>query len=64
MQCNLYAIDMDRRNKNCYICEGFDYLAQNYRRQNIGQKRKVKYENNKNYEQNNLNGERDLMVID
>ena len=28
---NLYAMDVDRRNRNCYNYRGFKYLARNYR---------------------------------
>ena len=62
-QHNLYAIDVDRGNRNCYSCREYGYLAQNCRRQNIGQGRRVEYKDNKNYRQNNLNRERDLIVL-
>ena len=61
-QYNSYAIDMDRR-RNCYSCGGFGHLVWNCRRQIMGQGRRVEYENNRNNE-NNLNGERDLIVLD
>jgi len=53
---------MDRR-RNCYSCGRFGHLVWNCRRQIMGQGRRVEYENNRNNE-NNLNGERDLIVLD
>jgi len=36
VQCNLYAIDMDRNNGNCYNCGGFGHLARNCRNRRMG----------------------------
>ena len=55
VQYNPYVIEVDRR-RNCYSCGGFGYLAQNCRRQIIDQGKRMEYENNGNYKQNNLNG--------
>ena len=45
---NSYAINVNRRNQNCYNCRGFRYLARNYRnRENkIEKSRRLKYGNN------------------
>jgi len=32
-------MEVDRINKNCYNCEGFGYLARNYKRQNWREKK-------------------------
>ena len=69
--CNPYGMNIDRENRNCYNCGGFGHLARNYRnrriRDRIGEGRKLKYRRNKqrieNNEQNNLNGEGDLIVL-
>jgi len=71
-QCNSYAIEIDRRNKNCYNCGRFGYLARNCSNRRIenriGEGRRLEYKwrlviegNNK---QSNLNGEGDLVVLD
>ncbi len=73
-QHNSYAIDVDRReNQNCYNCGGFGHLAKNYRNKNsIGKGRRLKYKRNKNNgqrrieeenRQQNLNGKRDLILL-
>jgi len=31
VQCNPYAIEVDRGNRNCYNCEGFGHLTRNCR---------------------------------
>jgi len=62
VQCSLYAMDVDRK-KNCYSCGEFGHLAQNCKRQIMGQRRMVEYENNRN-NKDNLNGEGDLIVLD
>ena len=75
-QCNPYAIDMNRGNRNCYSCGGFGYLARNCRNRRtenrIGEGRRLEYrqENNRQILMikegnglNNLNGERDLIVF-
>ena len=43
---NPYAIGIDRGNRNYYSCGGFGHLAWNYRRQTMGQRRRVEYKNN------------------
>ena len=71
-QCNLYAIEVDKKNRNCYNCGRFGYLARNCRNRRIenriGEGRRLEYEwrlvmegNNK---QSNLNREEDLVVLD
>jgi len=52
-QCNLYIIDVDRReNQNCYNCRGFRHLARNCRNRRtggrIGQGRRLEYGNKNN----------------
>jgi len=52
------------RGRNYYSCGGFSYFAWNCRRQEIiGQERRIKYEDNQNT-RNNLNGEKNLIVLD
>jgi len=73
-QHNLYIIDIDRENRNCYSCGRFGHLARNYRNRGIGNRigegRKLEYENKRmikkeNGQNNsNLNGDRDLIVLD
>jgi len=56
-------INIDRE-RNYYSCGGFGHLAQKYKRQGIvGQGRRAEYEDNRNT-RNNLNRERDLIVLD
>ena len=55
-------MDVDRE-RNCYNCRRFGYLVWNYRRQSIGQGKRVEYEDNRN-NRDNLNGEGDLIVLD
>ena len=74
-QSNLYAIDVDQKNKNCYNCGEFRHLAKNYRnrgiRNKIGEGRRLEYGNNRqrlrtegeNGQNNNLNGDRNLIVL-
>ena len=45
---NLYAMEMDRGSRNCYSCRGFGHLAQNCKKQIMGQERKMEYEDNWN----------------
>ena len=33
--CNLYTMDMDWKNRNCYSCGGFGYLARNCKNREI-----------------------------
>jgi len=73
--CNLYAMEVDHENRNCYICGGFGHLARNCRNRGIGGRiREGKLEYRGNNEQrkiiegengqssNNLNGDGDLIV--
>ena len=64
-QHNLYIMDIDCGNRNCYNCRGFGYLARNCRNKRvenrIGEKKRLEYGQNNG--QNNLNGERDLIVF-
>ena len=69
--CNLYAIDVDRENRNCYNCGGFGHLARNCRNRGTGGRirkgRRLEYRNGNNKQRrmikgenrqdNNLNGE-------
>ena len=61
-QQNLYAMKVDRNNRNCYSCGGFEHLARNCRNRRtenrIGEGRRLKYG------QENLNGKGDLVVLD
>ena len=63
--CNLYAINLNKGNRNCYNCGGFGHLARSCRNRNkgnrIGKRRRLKYGNNK---LSNLNGGEDLIVLD
>ena len=65
VQCNSYAIDIDRRNRNCYSCGEFGHLARNCKNREIenriGKGRKLEYGQDNG--QNNLNGERNLIVF-
>ena len=65
-QCNLYAMDMNQENRNCYSCGGFGYLARNCRNRRTGNRieegRRLEYRQGNN-EQSNLNGERNLIVF-
>ena len=78
-QLNLYAMKVDRSNRNCYNCGGFGHLARHCRNRGIGNRigegRRLEYgsrENNGqrrirgggNKQQNNLNGEQDLILLD
>jgi len=55
-QRNLYAMDVDRNNKNCYACRGFGHLARHCRNRRMGMNRRMKCEEN-----SNLNGDGGLM---
>ena len=75
--CNLYAMDVDRKNRNCYNCGWFGYLARNCRNRGTGDKiekeRRLEYKNRNNKQRrtieggngqdNNLNGEWDLILL-
>ena len=47
VQCNLYAMDVNQGNRNCYNCRGVGHLARNYKnrgiRNRIGKRRKLEY---------------------
>jgi len=60
--CNPHVMDVDR-GRNYYSCKEFGYLAQNCRRQIMGQGKRMEYKNNQNNEQSNLNGKGDLIVL-
>ena len=62
VQHNPYVMEVDRR-RNYYSCGEFGHLAQNCRRQIMGQGRRIEYEDTCNNKQNNLNGEGDLIVL-
>jgi len=75
VQHNLYAMEVDRSNRNCYSCGGFRHL--NYRNRGMGgrieQGKRLEYGGNENNrqrrieeenEQQNLNGEQDLILLD
>ena len=73
-QHNPYAIDVDRGDKNYYNCGSFGYLARNCRNRRmggrIGEGRRLEYGNDGQRkmiegrnEQSNLNGNRDLIVL-
>ena len=74
---NLYSIEVDRNNRNCYNCEGFRHLARNCRNRGmgdrIGEERRLEYGQGNNKQKrmikeeegqnSNLNGDRDLIVL-
>ena len=72
---NLYVIDVDCGNRNCYNCRGFGHLARNCRNKGtegrIGEERRLEYKNNgqrlmiegNRQNNSNLNGNRDLVVL-
>ena len=63
LRCDLYTIDIDQE-KNCYNCRGFEYIARDCRNQRIvEQERRLKYRDNSNNGQSNLNGEESLIVL-
>jgi len=68
-QHNLYAIDVDWRNMNCYNCRRFGHLARNHKNRGmgnrIGEGKRLEYGQNNggSNRQNNLNREGDLIVF-
>ena len=74
---NPYTIDVDCRNQNCYNYREFEHLVRNCKNKEtgdrIGEERRLEYgnENNRqrgiikegNEQNNNLNGNRDLIVF-
>ena len=69
-------MEIDYGNRNCYNCGDFGHMVKycrNWKIENkIGKGRKLEYEENRNNEQqrivekgnrNNLNGDRDLIVL-
>ena len=52
---NLYTMEIDRRNRNCYNCRRFGHLVRNYKNKRIGGRigkdRRLEYRN-KNNKQN------------
>ena len=71
-QHNLYAMDVNRReNWNCYNCGGFGHLAKHCKNRGVGNRirngRRLEYGQRlkiKKNGQSNLNGKRDLVVLD
>ena len=64
MRRDSYIMNVDKR-RNCYSCGSFGYLGQNCRSWKIiGQRRRIEYGDNLNMGQNNLNGEKSLIVLD
>ena len=68
---NLYAIDIDKENRNCYNCGRFGYLARNCRNKRMGgrirEDRRLEYRKNEqrteNNRSNNLNRDKNLIVL-
>ena len=60
---NLYAIDMDQKNRNYYNCRVFGHLVKNCRNRDnrIRKSKRLEYGNNG---QRNLNGNKNLIVLD
>ena len=63
---NIYAINIDRGNRNCYNYIRFGHLIRNCRNQEIEgrieERRRLEY-GNRNNEQSNLNGEENLIIL-
>ena len=76
--CNPYAMDIGRGNRNCYNYGGFEYLARNCMnrgiRDIIRKERRLEYGNESNEQRrmieednkqnNNLNGDENLIILD
>ena len=71
-QHNLYAMDVNRGNRNCYNYRGFGHLARNCRNRGMGNKigegKRLEYRNRSmikggNENNSNLNEDRDLIVL-
>jgi len=66
-------MNVDSGNRNCYSCGVFGHLAKNCRNKSIenriGEERRLKYRNRRMIEKgnkqnnSNLNGDRDLIVL-
>jgi len=60
-QCNPYAMEVDRSNRNCYSCGGFEHLVRNCRNretgERIGQGRRLEYRNENNEQRRTTEGE-------
>jgi len=52
-QRNLYTIDVDRNNRNCYACGGFKHIVRNCRNRRMRMNKRMETEDNSS----NLNGE-------
>ena len=72
VSCNLYAMNINQGNRNCYNYRRFEHLTRNCRntgtRDRIKKGRRLEYKENKERKmienkQNNLNGNRDLIVF-
>ena len=67
-QHNLYTMDMDYKNQNCYNYRRFGHLARNYRNRRtenrIGEEKRLEYrERRENKQDRNLNGDKNLIVL-
>ena len=51
-------MDMDKNNRNCYVCRGFGHIAKYCRNQGVGNNQRMEYRENR---QDNLNKGRDLI---
>jgi len=60
VQHNLYVIDVDRNNRNCYNCGGFRHLARSCRNRDtggrIGKERRLEYRNGNNEQKERIEG--------
>jgi len=56
VQRNPYAMDVDRE-RNCYACRGFGYLARYCRNRRMGMNQRMEIEG----DNSNLKGDEDLM---